>query len=256
MSSKSIVFIHGLFMNPASWRSWTDYFGKAGFQCYAPAYAFHEGDPAALRNNIAPGLGKLTLGETVRQLAAFIAALPEKPILVGHSMGGLIVQKLLEMDQAVAAAAIDPAPPQGVFTFQFSFLKANLSTINPLKGDAPCLPSLKWFHYAFCNTLTMAETKLLYDAYVVPESRNIPRSSTGSDGKIDFAKPHHPLLMVAGAEDHIIPPALVTKNCKAYQDAQSITELKIFPARSHILCLQDGWQEIADFIMNWIKVIG
>src|SRR5664279_1579032 len=170
--SKHIVFIHGLFMNPKSWENWTQYFETKGYICHLPAYPFHIGDPSDLRSNIDPSLGKLTFRQVVDGLAEFIDKLPEKPILIGHSMGGLAVQKLIEMDKGTSGVCIDTAPPKGVFSFKWSFLRANLQTINPLKGNSVCVPSLGWFHYAFCNTMTMEQTKVEYDKYVVPESRN------------------------------------------------------------------------------------
>ena len=228
------------------------YFKEKGYTCFAPAYPFHEGEPNELRKNINPALGKLTFGQMVDSLAVFIDRLPEKPILIGHSMGGLAVQKLLEMNKGVAAIAIDAAPPKGVFSFKWSFLKANIPTVNPLKGNSVCLPSVKWFHYAFCNTMTMEQTQQEYDLYVTPESRNIPRSSTKKDGKIDFKKPHAPLLFIAGEKDHIIPSSLNRKNFNAYKDKNSKRDFKEFPGRTHYICGQENWQEVAAFIEQWI----
>lgn len=252
-TSKTIVFIHGLFQNPASWAPWIKYFEDRGFTCHAPAYPFHEGDPVQLRQHPDPQLGKLTFGAVIRHFDAFISALPEKPILIGHSMGGLAVQKLVNMDKAVAGVAIDSAPPKGIFSFQWSFLKANLPTINPLKGDSICLPSVKWFQYAFCNTMTVEETAKEYEQFVVPESRNIPRSSTGKHGAIDFAKPHVPLLMIAGEKDHIIPASLNKKNHAAYHDKNSVCDLKEFKGRTHYICGQPQWEEVANYVDEWLK---
>jgi pimeloyl-ACP methyl ester carboxylesterase len=250
--SKSIVFIHGLFQNPYSWLEWKRYFESKGFICYTPAYPFHEGKPSELRDNIDTNLGKLKLGQVIKSLTAFIDTLPEKPVLIGHSMGGLTVQKLMEMDKGVAGVCIDSAPPKGIFSFKWSFLKANLPTVNPFKGDSVCLPGLEWFHYAFCNTMTMEQTKKEYDQFVVPESRNIPRSSTGHYGKIDFKKPHKPLLFIAGEKDHIIPSSLNKKNFEAYKDKNSRKDFREFPGRTHYICGQPGWEEVADYIEGWL----
>jgi pimeloyl-ACP methyl ester carboxylesterase len=255
VSSKTIVFIHGLFQNPKSWSAWVSYFTAKGYTCHAPAYPYHEGEPADLRKNPDPRLGLLTFGKVTDHFAAFIDTLPEKPILIGHSMGGLAVQKLIGMDKGVAAIALDAAPPAGLFSFKWSFLKANLATVNPLKGNSICLPSVEWFHYAFCNTMTMEQTRKEYDLYVVPESRNIPRSSTGKRGKIDFNKPHAPLLIIAGEKDNIIPASLNKKNHAAYRDKSSICDFKEFPGRTHYLCGQENWQEIAVYIEEWIRKI-
>ena len=252
VGSKTIVFIHGLFMNPTSWNHWVDFYTRKGYKCHAPAYKYHDGDPATLRTNIDPGLENLTFGHVVSDLAAYIDALPEKPILIGHSMGGLAVQKLIGLDKGIAGVCIDPAPPQGIFSFKWSFLKANLPTINPLKGNSVCVPSVKWFHYAFCNTMTMEQTQVEYGKFVVPESRNIPRSGTKDDGKVDFRKPHKPLLIIAGEKDNIIPSSLNRKNFMAYTDKNSRTDFKEFAGRTHYICGQQNWEEVATYISDWI----
>lgn len=253
MKSKTIVFIHGLFENPKSWIEWKKYFESKGYTCYTPAYPFHEGEPSELRKKINPQLGKLTFGNVIDSLSLFIDKLPEKPILIGHSMGGLAVQKLISMDKAVAGICIDAAPPKGIFSFKWSFLKANLPTINPFKGNSVCMPSVKWFQYAFCNLMSMDETAAEYEKFFVPESRNIPRSSTKKDGYVDFKKPHNPLLFIAGGADHIIPPSLNKKNFDAYTDKNSKKTFKEFPARTHYICGQPNWQEVADYILEWIQ---
>lgn len=253
MKSKTIVFIHGLFMNPVSWANWVGYFEEKGFKCHTPAYPFHEGNPEFLKKNIKSELGKVTFEQVINLLTAYIAELSEQPILIGHSMGGLAVQKLINSDIGIAGIAIDPAPPKGLFSTEWSFLKANLPTINPLKGDSVFLPDLKWFHYAFCNTMSLEETLIEYNKYVVPESRNIARTSTGREGSIDFSKPHKPLLIIAGEKDHIVPSSLNKKNFDAYTDHQSRVDFHEFSGRSHYICGQTGWQEVAEFIGSWIN---
>lgn len=252
ITSKTIVFVHGLFMNPSSWINWIQFYEAKGYKCYAPAYAYHEGNPSDLRSNINSNLGNLTFGQVINGLSEFIDKLPEKPILIGHSMGGLTVQKLIEMNKGVAGICIDTAPPKGIFSLKWSFIKANLSTINPIKGNSVCLPSVEWFHYAFCNTMTMEQTEIEYNKFVVPESRNIPRSSIMNDGKIDFKKPHNPLLFIAGEKDNIIPSSLNKKNFVAYKDKNSKTDFREFTDRTHYICGQKNWEEIAKFINEWI----
>jgi pimeloyl-ACP methyl ester carboxylesterase len=252
ITSKTIVFIHGLFMNPQSWSSWISFYEDRGYSCYAPAYAYHEGNPTDLRESIDSELGNLTFGQVIYSLSAFIDKLPEKPILIGHSMGGLAVQKLIELNMGVAGICIDSAAPKGILSFEWSFLKANFPVINPLKGNSVFEPTVEWFHYAFCNTMTMEQTQVEFNKFVVPESRNIPRSSTSHDGKIDFNKPHSPLLIIAGKEDNIIPSSLNKKNYEAYKDQKSIIDFKEFAGRTHYICGQQNWEEVATYISEWI----
>ena len=103
--------------------------------------------------------------------------------------------------------------------------------------------------------MTMEQTTREYNDYVVPESRNIPRSSTKSDGKIDFNKPHKPLLFIAGEMDHIIPASLNMSNYKAYTDPGSKRDYKVFAGRTHYICGQENWQEVADYIIDWMNAL-
>jgi pimeloyl-ACP methyl ester carboxylesterase len=252
MQSKTIVFIHGLFQNPESWEQWITFFKAKGYTCHAPAYPYHEGNPAVLRIRVHPDLGKLTFGDVTTSLAAFIEKLPEKPVLIGHSMGGLAVQKLIEKNMGIAGICIDSAPPKGIFSLNWNFLRANLPTVNPFKGNSAVLPDVKWVHRSFCNTMTVEQTEIEYDRFVVPESRNIPRSSIGKDGEIDFRKPHSPLLFIAGKKDRIIPASLNRKNLSAYKDKNSIIDYKGFAGRTHYICGQENWEEVAGFVAEWI----
>ena len=251
-SSKTIVFIHGLFMNSTSWKPWIIFFEAKGYKCYAPDYPFHAGNPVDLRANVDPRLKKITLNDVIDTLSNFIDQLPEKPILIGHSMGGFAVQKLIELNKGVVGICIDPAPPKGIFSFKWSFLKINLSIINPFKGNSVFFPNLKWFHNAFCHTMSIQQAEIAYNQLVVPESRNIARSSTTKEGKIDFKKPHNPLLIIAGENDQIIPSSLNKKNFEAYKDTNSKIDFKEFSGRTHLICNQENWDEVAIYIFDWI----
>jgi pimeloyl-ACP methyl ester carboxylesterase len=253
--SKTVVFIHGLFVNPKSWQDWKLYFEAKGYTCYAPANPFHEGNPAQLRKDINPNLANVNFEDVINNLVKFIDTLPEKPIIIGHSLAGLAVQKLISMDKAVAGIAIDGAAPQGIITTEWSFWKSNFPVINFFKDNSVFQPNKKWFHYAFCNTMTRTESDKVFDQYVVPESRNIPRGTLKSFAKIDLKKPHNPLLIIAGEKDHIVPASLNRKNFKAYKDLKSITEYKEFKGRGHYTCGEPGWQNVADYILNWLNKI-
>ena len=178
-------------------------------------------------------------------------------MLVGHSMGGLVAQLLLARGVAAAGVAIDSAPPAGVFTSQPSFLKANWPMINPLHPvHEPHMITFEEFAYAFANTLTEAEQRAMYERYMVPESRLIPRDSLGAAGHVDFSAPHVPLLLVSGGEDHIIPAALNRHNFTHYHDADSVTVLEDFPGRDHLTILESGWGDVADFVLEWLGAQG
>lgn len=253
MNSKIVVFIHGLFLNNQTWAKWETFFQEKGYTTYAPAYPGHEGNPSELRKNAPDSLGYISFTQVVNKMSAFIEALPEKPIIVGHSMGGLVAQKLIERDLAAAAVIISSAPPKGVITLKLSFAKCNLGLLNPFKGDSVYFPTKKWFHYAFANTLSRAESDNLFDKFVVPESRNIPRETLKKAGEIDFNKPHAPMLFISGKEDHIIPASLNKSNFRRYKDENSLRKHKIFEGRDHFIAGEEGWQEVANYTYDWLK---
>jgi pimeloyl-ACP methyl ester carboxylesterase len=251
--TKVIVFVHGLHENGNSWAEWKLYFESLGYICYTPSYPYHEGIPSELRQKPNDLLSNIRLNDVVECYSQFIVQLGNIcPILMGHSMGGLIVQKLIQEQKGALGICITSASPKGLFSFKWSFIKSNIGTINPFKGNSLFCGTKEWFHYAICNTLTREESDKVYEKAVVPESRNIPRSSRLNDGNIDFKKPHKPLLFIGAEKDHIIPISLNIKNFEAYKDKQSITEFKEFKGRSHSICVQSNWQEVAHFIEQWI----
>jgi len=253
MKTKHIVFIHGLFVNPKSWIQWKAFFESKGFTCHTPANPYHSGEPSELREHFNPLLGKVTLEEEVNNIIGVIDNLPEKPILIGHSLGGLVVQKLLSLDKAIAGVCIDGVPPKGIFTLKWSFWESNFPVLNYFKGDTVFEPNKEWFHYAFAHLMKREESDLVFDELVVPESRNVPRGTLGDYAAVDFNKPHHPLLFIAGEMDHIVPAALNLENFHAYTDPSSIKEYVEFQGRTHYICGMTGWEEVADFTLNWIE---
>ena len=254
-TSKTIVFVHGLFVNPTSWAKWKTYFESKGYTCYTPANPYHEGIPADLRANINPKLSKVGFEDVVNNIVKLIDSLHEKPIVIGHSLAGLVVQKLVEMGKASAGICIDGAVPKNILP-PLRTVKTMFPVIQPFSGNSPYVATKKWFHFAFCTTLTKEESDKVYDEICVPESRRIPRETLyKSFAKINLKKPHSPLLFIGGEKDNIIPARLSKKNAEAYKDKNSISDFKEFKGKCHYICGQDGWQEVADYILNWLASI-
>ncbi len=249
---RALVFIHGMYLNGASWDPWVQRAAARGHVCHAPSWPFHDGDPAELRRHIDPGLGALTFGAVATHLEAFLDTLPEPPVLVGHSIGGLLVQKLLDDGYGSAGVAISSAPPRGIVSFDPHFFRANLPHANPLAGNKPVIMTAQRFRYTFANTMTAHDSDEIFEKYVVPESRNVPRSTLTKQGRIDFRAEHPPLLFLAGDSDHLTPLSLVKKNAAAYQTSTNAVELQEFSGRSHLICNQPGWEEVADHALDWI----
>lgn len=253
IETKTIVFVHGLFVNPKSWENWKAYFEAKGYTCYTPANPAHEGNPEDLRKNIPSQLAQVNFEDVVNNIVKLIDTLPEKPIVIGHSLAGLVVQKLISLNKVAAGVCIDGAAPQGIITTKWSFWKSIFPVINYLKGNSVFEPSKEWFHYTFGNTLSRAASDEVFDQIAVPESRNIPRGTLKKFAKVNFKAPHNPLLFIAGEKDNIIPAVLNRKNFNAYKDSKSVREFKEFKGRGHYICGEPNWEEVADYVSDWLK---
>ena len=114
--------------------------------------------------------------------------------------------------------------------------------------------SRKWYDYAFFNTLPDDEKERAFEKYAVPESYKVSRQLVlNSYSNLDFKKPHAPILFIGGGSDHIFPPALTKTIAGKYKDKNSSVELKIFEGKSHFICGEEGWRNVADYILDWLK---
>jgi pimeloyl-ACP methyl ester carboxylesterase len=258
MTSNTIVFIHGMYMTPLCWEEWIHHFEAKGFRCLAPAWPGREGAVRDLRTDHPdPHLGRITLGAVVEQYTRVIHELDETPILIGHSMGGLVAQLLRQRENVAAVIAIDSAPPPGVFSTKWSFIRSNWPHINPfVRKSLPIQMTLDQFRYTFVHTLPPEEQRAVFERYVVPESRRVPAASLTPAARIDYARTGSPLLFVAGSEDRIIPSSLNKSNYLKYRHAGTTVSFKEFAGRTHYIIGQEKWEEIADFVESWLREVG
>lgn len=253
IKSKTIVFIHGNFVNNASWAEWKRHYEQKGYTVYTPANPGHDGDPAALRTTVHPDLTKTGFIDVVNNLRTLIHSLPEKPLVIGHSMAGMAAMKLVEMGEAAAGVSIDGAPPKNVFP-PFQTLKTVLPAFGFFSFNKYFMGSRKWYDNAFFNTLPEAERKKAFEQFAVPESYKVSRELVlNSFSNIDFKKPHVPLLFIGGGSDHIFPPALTKSIAGKYSDSNSHVTVKIFDGKSHFICGEPGWQQVADYVLDWYE---
>jgi pimeloyl-ACP methyl ester carboxylesterase len=189
-----IIFIHGMFLTGKSWEHWLPRFKKSGYDCTAPSWPLHNGEPAQLRANIPPGTGELSLNALVDHFSALAELTGEKPILIGHSLGGLVAQILVSRGLASAAVCISSVAPNAMLSVDWGFFRNSTQIANPLKGDKPFEMTEEGFHQNFGNMMSEAESAAAYQRYAVHESRNVLRDAMGKAGHIDLDQPHVPLL--------------------------------------------------------------
>ena len=257
ITSKTIVFVTGAFVSNSGWDPWKTYFESKGYKTIAPAWPFKNGTAAELRARQPKDtdLAALTLSQLVDHYANIVKGCAEKPIVIGHSLGGLITQIIVNRDLAAAGVAIHSVPPQGVFPYEFSFLKAGwkaLGLFTSLKKTY--LMSFKDWQYAFVNGMPLEEQRKAFLENTIPESKTVARGGLTSAAKVDFKKPHAPLLLTSGSTDTIIPAHLNMRNFKRYaKDNGSVTEYKEFPGRNHFVVGLSSWKEDADYILQWLS---
>lgn len=252
--SKTIVFVTGAFVHHSVWDNWKTYFEKLGYKVIVPASLYKNSTVEQLRLDPNKPLSEATLGDVIKHYEKIIGGLKEKPILIGHSLGGLIVQHLISENVAQGGVVIHSLPPKGVITLKYSFLK---SVFRPLgyftKRSDNYMMSLKHWSYTFTNGMAASEQEATYNKFVIPESKRVARGALTKDAKIDYKKPHAPLLILSGSEDHIIPAVLNYKNYKKYKSKEYIVNYKEMPLRNHFVLGQESWQEEAKYIQNWIE---
>jgi pimeloyl-ACP methyl ester carboxylesterase len=261
--SKTIVFVHGAWLTSLSWENFLPYFTAKGYTCQAPEWPLRDKSVAELRQHTPPALAEIGVKELTDHYEAIIRALPEPPILIGHSFGGLIVQQLLDRGVGRAGVALDSVAPEGVFALDWSVLKANASVL--LKwmawGQVVHMTQAE-FAYAFTNTFPVEQQQYYYTNYVVPESGRL--FFQAAFAQLD---PHHalhvnfknharaPLLLIAGEKDHLIPPHVTKSNYDHYKDSKARTDLHEFAGRPHLLIAGKGWEEVAAYIAGWLDAL-
>jgi pimeloyl-ACP methyl ester carboxylesterase len=255
--SQTVVLIHGMWMTPRSWDAWVDHYADRGYRAIAPGWPGVKDpeetrrDPSALK-----GLG---LEKMVDHYDAIIRELARPPIIIGHSFGGLTTQLLLNRGLGAAGVTIGTAPPKGVLVLPASTVRSALPGLkNPFDRNGLAPLTEDQFRYRFTNTESQVDSDRIYDEQYIPGTNRAffedayASLSRNSPAKVDFGNPSRPpLLLIAGGVDHISPIALNKTILKLQSRASSATELKEYPGRPHFMAGLDGWEEIADYALNW-----
>ena len=254
-----VVFVHGLWLHADSWNAWIERFREAGYTPIAPGWPGDGATVVESRAN-AERIAGHGIDDVVRHHVDAIAPLGRRPIVIGHSFGALIVQRLLVEGHAATAVAIDPAPIKGVVYLPFSALRvASVALRNPANRKRAVSLTKKQFRYGFGNTLTEAESDELYERWTIPSPGKplfedaMANLSRHSPAKVDTKAIRGPLLITAGGKDHTVPAAISRATYKRYRRSPSVTDLIEFPDRGHTLALDSRWGEVAEAVLNWLK---
>lgn len=251
--SKTILFIHGAWLTPAVWKPWQQRFEALGYRTLAPAWPLLDRSVQELRETPDAQLGKLTLGRIVDHYVQIIASLPEQPILVGHSYGGLIVQMLLDRGLGVAGVSIAPGPAAGIHPGPKALLSA-LPVFLAWAGWKRALRmSFGQFAKNFGNRLRDGQQEHAFEEHIVPAPGRIYYQSVfGLGSSIHWRNEERaPLLLLAGTEDRTVEPSMVRQNLRKYAASTALVEMQTLPGKGHFLIAETGWEKVADSTLQW-----
>jgi alpha-beta hydrolase superfamily lysophospholipase len=260
-SSKTpAVFIHGLWLHATSWEPWQQLFAEAGYEPCAPGWPGDADTVEATRAN-PDSVANHGIDEVTNHYAKIIDGLPARPVIIGHSFGGLIAEKLLGMDYGSAAIGIDAAQIKGVLQLPLSQLRGSLSIFaNPANRHKAVSLTAKEFRYSFGNALTEEESNALHERWTIPSpARPLFEAAAAvlsphSPAEVNTANEDRgPLLLTMGGKDHTVPEAITKSTVKQYRHSDAVTDLVEFADRGHSLTVDSGWREVAEACLAWLS---
>ena len=258
-----VVFIHGLWLHASSWAPWVDLFTEEGYAPVAPGWP---GVPETveLARAASDRIAGYGIDEVTAHYAGIIDKLPARPVIIGHSFGGMIAEKLLGEDLGAASIAIDAAQIKGVLPLPLSALRSTLPVFkNPANAGRAVSLTAEQFRYAFGNAIPSEESDALYEQWAIPApgkplfEASIANFSPHSPAKVDAGNSERgPLLLLMGGKDHTVPEAITKSTLKQYRGSGAVTDLAEFPDRGHSLTIDSGWRTVAGECLSWLAKQG
>jgi non-heme chloroperoxidase len=255
-----VVFIHGLWLLPSSWDRWATLFEENGFTALTPGWP---DDPETVSEaNAHPEVfADKTVGQVADHYAAVIARLERKPVVIGHSFGGLLAQIVAGRGLSAVTVAIDAAPFRGVLPLPISALKSSSPVLgNPANRHRAVPLTFEQFHFAFANAVPEDEARQLYETYAVPApgaplfQAAAANLNPWTEAKVVTKGPDRgPMLIVSGEKDNTVPRAIADATYKKQKRNEDVTEFVEIPGRGHALTIDSGWREVAETALTFVQ---
>jgi non-heme chloroperoxidase len=255
-----VVFIHGLWLLPSSWDRWADVFEEAGYVALSPGWP---DDPETVEEakEHPEVFADKTVGQVADHYADVIGELDDKPVVIGHSFGGLLAQIVAGRGLAEATVAIDAAPFRGVLPLPISALKSAAPVLhNPANRHRAVPLTYDQFRFGFANAVSEDEAKQLYDEFCVPASgAPLFQAATANlnpwtEAKVDTKNADRgPMLIVSGEKDNTVPWAISNAAFKQQEKNEGVTEIVEMPGRGHALTIDSNWRGVADTALAFVQ---
>lgn len=255
-----VMFVHGLWFLASSWDRWAAVFEEAGYVTLTPGWPDDPATVAEAKSNPDVFAGK-TVGQVADHLERIARQLTRRPVIIGHSFGGMLAQLLAGRGCAAATVAIDPAPFQGVLPLPLSALRAAWPVLgNPFNRGRAVSLSFPQFRFAFANAVGEAEARMLYDNFAVAApGRPIFQAATAnfnpfSEVKVNTRNPARgPMLVVSGEKDNTVPRAIAHAAYRKQRRNSATTEFIEMPGRGHALTIDSGWRAVANTALAFVQ---
>jgi non-heme chloroperoxidase len=243
-SGTPLLFVHGAFTGAWCWEEhFLTFFAEAGYASYALSLSGHGGSRGRER------LDHISIADYVADLAEVVARLPVPPVLIGHSMGGFVVQKYLEKHEAAGAVLMCSVPPQGLMSAAMGVMFSRpglFQSLNSLMlGGVVALDSLR--EALFAQPVDIDDLKRFYHASQPESHRAIWDMSL-----FDLPQPSRvakvPMLVLGAEHDHLMPASTAEMTARSYG-----VEAEIFPGMGHGLMLERDWRKVAQRILDWLE---
>jgi pimeloyl-ACP methyl ester carboxylesterase len=240
-AGRPVLCVHGMWGGAWMFEPLLAFLAARGHPAYALDLRGHHGSKPV------PDIGRVAVGDYVADAHAVAAALGN-PVLVGHSMGGLLVQKLAALGEPPAVVAVTPAPPRGILAVRTPELaRASLGHLPGILCWRALVPSRGEADALLFGRLDAAERARVF-ARLVPESGRAAFDMAVTGVPVDRRRVRCPMLVLAGAEDRITPATNVRRIAARYG-----AELRVYERHAHMLLMEPGWEDIAGDIVAWIK---
>ncbi len=253
MATKTIFMIHGMWGGKWLWDNYVEFFERKGYKCIPTTLRYHDVEPHQKPN---PELGTTGLTDYVSDLEKEISELDEKPIIMGHSMGGLLAQILGSKGMGEALVLLTPAAPAGIWVIKPSVLKSFWS-VQTKWGfwKKPMRQTFKEAAYSMLNLFPPEEQKKVYSKFVYESGKATVQIGywfldSNRSSEVDESKITCPVLVVSGGKDRITPASVVRKVAEKYK---SVSTYKEFENHAHWVIGEPGWEEIANYVADWLK---
>jgi len=248
---ENIFMVHGMWGGGWIWENFKDYFSNIGYNCLNPNLPFHD---TKFSDKPPMEFGKIGFYEYVEFLKKEIDKLDKRPIVFGHSMGGMLTQILASQGYCKAAVLFNPTPPGGISSFSLYSLRCMKLVFLKSLFQKPHLINFSGMKYSAFDKIDDSKhlelyNKLFYDSGRAFLEIALPIISKYKIAFVDNKKVTCPLLIIGSKHDQTMPPRIARKIAKKYSTA----EYKEFPDNAHWIIVEDNWKEVAEYVAQWIQ---